>query len=47
MYRLPATSGPATLTLAADETFRPGRGDPRDLSFQIRHFRWVHGAAYR
>ena len=43
-YRLPAASGPATLTLTADRTFRPGRGDPRELSFEIRHLRWVRGA---
>jgi hypothetical protein len=43
-YRLPAASGPATLTLTADGTFRPGRGDPRELSFEIRHLRWVRGA---
>jgi len=42
--RLPAfPGGPGTLMLASDETFRPGGGDPRELSFQIRHFRWVHG----
>jgi hypothetical protein len=44
-YHLPpAPSGPGILTLAADRTFRPGRGDPRELSFEIRHFRWVRGA---